>query len=56
MLTSHSRFCSYLHYGLLAARAEVLKLVEDSETCPCLAKGFKGTIAISLDLAFDISK
>ncbi|KAI5068044.1 hypothetical protein GOP47_0016389 [Adiantum capillus-veneris] len=33
---------SYLHYGLLAARAEVLKLVEGTETCPCLAGGFKG--------------
>ncbi|KAG0556087.1 hypothetical protein M758_12G141200 [Ceratodon purpureus] len=33
---------SYLNYGLLAARAEVLKLVGESETCPCLAKGHEG--------------
>ncbi|MCO5588027.1 hypothetical protein L7F22_041981 [Adiantum nelumboides] len=33
---------SYLHYGLLAARAEVLKLVQGKENCPCLAGGFKG--------------
>ncbi|KAH7432828.1 hypothetical protein KP509_07G042000 [Ceratopteris richardii] len=33
---------SYLHYGLLAARAEVLKLVQEQESCPCLAEGFKG--------------
>lgn len=34
---------SYLNYGLLAARAEVLKLVGESETCPCLGKGFEGS-------------
>ena len=35
---------SYLNYGLLAVRAEVLKLVDESdETCPCLAKGFDGS-------------
>lgn len=33
---------SYLNYGLLAARAEVLKLVDESKTCPCLGKGFEG--------------
>lgn len=33
---------SYLNYGLLAARAEVLKLVAESDTCPCLGKGFEG--------------
>lgn len=34
---------SYLNYGLLAARAEVLQMVGESETCPCLAKGFEGS-------------
>lgn len=34
---------SYLSYGLLAARAEVLKLVDESKSCPCLAKGFEGS-------------
>jgi apyrase len=33
---------SYLNYGLYAARAEVLKLVEDGSSCPCLPKGFQG--------------
>ncbi|KAG0599291.1 hypothetical protein M758_12G140900 [Ceratodon purpureus] len=34
---------SYLNYGLLAARAEVLKRVGESETCPCLGKGYEGS-------------
>eukprot|EP00250_Pteridium_aquilinum_P022726 c25613_g1_i1 orf=160-1677(-) len=33
---------SYLSYGLLAGRAEILKLSNESESCPCLAKGFQG--------------
>lgn len=33
---------SYLHYGLLAARAEILKLVQGKESCPCLAGGYEG--------------
>eukprot|EP00249_Psilotum_nudum_P006755 c20029_g1_i1 orf=615-2018(-) len=32
---------SYLHYGLLAARAEIFKLVEGTGN-PCVAKGFQG--------------
>lgn len=33
---------SYLHYGLLAARAEILKAVGDSSN-PCILAGFHGT-------------
>ncbi|XWS58468.1 hypothetical protein CRYUN_Cryun08bG0036400 [Craigia yunnanensis] len=33
---------SYLHYGLLAARAEILKVSEDSGN-PCILEGFDGT-------------
>lgn len=33
---------SYLNYGLLAARSEVLKLVDEGSSCPCLGKGFSG--------------
>ncbi|XP_017620442.2 apyrase 2-like [Gossypium arboreum] len=33
---------SYLHYGLLAARAEILKATEDSGN-PCILEGFDGT-------------
>lgn len=33
--------CSYLHYGLLAARAEILKASEDSSN-PCLLVGYDG--------------
>ncbi|CAN8260497.1 unnamed protein product [Cochlearia groenlandica] len=33
---------SYLHYGLLAARAEILKLSEDSNN-PCIVTGYDGT-------------
>ncbi|KAG7623944.1 putative apyrase [Arabidopsis thaliana] len=33
---------SYLHYGLLAARAEILKVSEDSNN-PCIATGYAGT-------------
>lgn len=44
MGTSYNLYVhSYLNYGLLAARAEVLKLVKESETCPCLGKGFEGS-------------
>ncbi|TYI15735.1 hypothetical protein ES332_A08G206700v1 [Gossypium tomentosum] len=32
---------SYLHYGLLAARAEILKATEDSGN-PCILEGFDG--------------
>jgi apyrase len=32
---------SYLHYGLLAARAEILKVSEDSNN-PCIATGYAG--------------
>lgn len=32
---------SYLHYGLLAARAEILKMVEDSGN-PCVLAGYQG--------------
>ncbi|XP_024362930.1 probable apyrase 2 [Physcomitrium patens] len=34
---------SYLNYGLLASRAEILKLLDDTESCSCLPKGFQGT-------------
>ena len=34
-------FSSYLHYGLLAARAEILKAVGDSEN-PCILPGYQG--------------
>ncbi|EFJ10325.1 hypothetical protein SELMODRAFT_183978 [Selaginella moellendorffii] len=33
---------SYLHYGLLAARAEVLRLVKTNDENPCVTSGFKG--------------
>ena len=33
--------CSYLHYGLLAARAEILKVSEDSNN-PCIVAGYDG--------------
>ncbi|KAL1544881.1 Apyrase 2, variant 2 [Salvia divinorum] len=33
---------SYLHYGLLAARAEILKTTQDSEN-PCLLEGYDGS-------------
>ncbi|ERN05402.1 probable apyrase 1 [Amborella trichopoda] len=33
---------SYLHYGLLAARAEILKVDRDSDS-PCILKGFHGS-------------
>ena len=33
--------CSYLHYGLLAARAEILKVSEDSSN-PCIVTGHDG--------------
>lgn len=33
---------SYLHYGLLAARAEILKVVEDSAN-PCILAGYHGS-------------
>lgn len=33
---------SYLNFGLLAARAEILKLVDGASPCPCLGKGFVG--------------
>ncbi|GAB4837636.1 Apyrase 2 [Ancistrocladus abbreviatus] len=33
---------SYLHYGLLAARAEILKVVEDSGN-PCVLTGYHGS-------------
>ncbi|CAA7048557.1 unnamed protein product [Microthlaspi erraticum] len=33
---------SYLHYGLLAARAEILKVSEDSNN-PCIVTGYDGT-------------
>ncbi|KAA8516247.1 hypothetical protein F0562_016540 [Nyssa sinensis] len=33
---------SYLHYGLLAARAEILKVVEDSGN-PCILVGYHGS-------------
>ncbi|CAN6811614.1 unnamed protein product [Brassica oleracea] len=33
---------SYLHYGLLAARAEILKVSEDSNN-PCIVAGYDGT-------------
>lgn len=36
-----SFFCSYLHYGLLAARAEILKVDEESGN-PCLLMGYNG--------------
>lgn len=32
---------SYLHYGLLAARAEILKVSNDAEN-PCVLAGFDG--------------
>ena len=32
---------SYLHYGLLAARAEILKVSEDSNN-PCIVAGYDG--------------
>ncbi|MCO5614633.1 hypothetical protein L7F22_068917 [Adiantum nelumboides] len=34
---------SYLGYGLLAGRAEVLKLTNKSKSSPCVARGFEGT-------------
>jgi apyrase len=34
---------SYLNYGLLAARAEVLKLVGEADSCPCLGAGHEGS-------------
>lgn len=40
--TYHLYVHSYLHYGLLAARAEILDLVKESESCPCLAAEFQG--------------
>lgn len=36
---------SYLHYGLLAARAEILKVTEDSGS-PCIVPGFDGMSGI----------
>lgn len=33
---------SYLNYGLLAARVEVLKLVDEFKMCFCFGKGFEG--------------
>ncbi|MED6143961.1 Apyrase 2 [Stylosanthes scabra] len=33
---------SYLHYGLLAARAEILKVSDDAEN-PCILSGFDGS-------------
>lgn len=32
---------SYLHYGLLAARAEILKISDDAEN-PCVISGYDG--------------
>ena len=36
-------FCSYLHYGLLAARAEILKAVGHAEN-PCILTGYQGIL------------
>lgn len=36
-------FCSYLHYGLLAARAEILKIDQESGN-PCLPTGYVGEL------------
>ncbi|KAL1202815.1 Apyrase 2 [Cardamine amara subsp. amara] len=33
---------SYLHYGLLAGRAEILKVSEDSSDNPCIMTGYDG--------------
>lgn len=46
-------FCSYLHYGLLAARAEILKAVGDSSN-PCILAGFHGIVKSPLLSAFYI--
>uniref|UniRef100_A0A0D6R4B1 Apyrase n=1 Tax=Araucaria cunninghamii TaxID=56994 RepID=A0A0D6R4B1_ARACU len=37
---------SYLHYGLLAARAEILKVV-GNDASPCILKGFEGSYTYS---------
>ncbi|KAJ7530735.1 hypothetical protein O6H91_14G016700 [Diphasiastrum complanatum] len=52
--TYHLYVHSYLHYGLLAARAQVLELTRDSG-CSCLSKGFKGNYKHGNDLLKAIS-
>jgi len=38
-------FSSYLHYGLLAARAEVLKAGNGNGYSNCMVEGYQGTVA-----------
>jgi apyrase len=46
-LTLASFTCSYLNYGLLAARAEMLDTSEDS-TNPCILAGYDGNESLNL--------
>jgi hypothetical protein len=41
-------FCSYLHYGLLAARAEVLKAGNANGYSNCMLEGYQGMFASTL--------
>lgn len=50
MLYSLFLTCSYLHYGLLAARAEILK-VEEQDGSPCILAGYNGKLSSDLSHA-----
>jgi len=43
---------SYLHYGLLAARAEVLKAGNGNGYSNCMVEGYQGTVAYLYSILF----
>ena len=55
-ITSHDYDCiffpSYLHYGLLAARAEVLKAGNGNGYSNCMLERYQGTVAYLYSILF----